>query len=101
MWGFLSGTLALIVLQTLVQPAAADKLASGSGVLVSALSRLLSEGVAGLPRTKAAKKAAQDKKAGGTIPQNIPGLGGRGQTGAPGPNASPAEIEQWAKKLFG
>lgn len=58
MWGFLLGTLALAVAQTLVQPGSADKVASGSGVLADMLSRLLSEQRPGIRRTKAAAAAA-------------------------------------------
>lgn len=52
MWGFLSGTLVLVALQTFVQPASADKLAAGSGALVSLLTRMLSANVPGIHRVK-------------------------------------------------
>ena len=104
MWGFLSGTLALIVIQQLVQPGASTRLAAGGGIIASSLSRLMSEGVAGIPKTKGAKaaeQAATSQKNAGVLPGNlIPGWGALGQTGAPGPNATPEQTQQWAGKLF-
>lgn len=58
MWGFLSGTLALIILQTLVQPGASTKAAGGIGALNNALQKLISPGVPGIAQTKKAKTAA-------------------------------------------
>lgn len=59
MWGFLSATLVLVALQAASQPGASKNLAAGSGVIGSALNRLLSSGVAGIPQTKGAKAAAK------------------------------------------
>ncbi|GAA1706708.1 hypothetical protein [Fodinicola feengrottensis] len=104
MWGFLSGTLLLIVIQQVVQPGASDRLAAGGGVIASALSRLLSESVAGVPKTKGAKaaeSAATSQQGNGVVPGNVlPGWGALGQTGSPGPNATPEQLQQWAGKMF-
>lgn len=117
MWGFLTGTIALIALQTLVQPAAANKLAAGSGVLVSTLSRLLSDSVAGLPRTKK-DASGQNSSAGsdplgdaagaakGPLGQIGAGLGAiAGQLGPLGQTSPPSktqqELENKIKKYFG
>lgn len=113
MWGFGLGVLGLVALQTLVQPAAANKLASGSGALVSILSRMLSPAVAGIPQTKASKSAAQaaatsaktaaataqtasDEAKAGLVPQSVWGL----PTGAPPANATPQQLQQWAAGMF-
>lgn len=47
--GVFGGALGLIALQTLVQPAAADKAAGLAGLVTSAMGRLLSADVAGIP----------------------------------------------------
>lgn len=117
MWGFGLGVLGLVALQTLVQPAAANKLASGSGALVSILTRMLSPAVAGIPQTKASKsaaanaaqaaatsaktasetaKAASDAAKAGLVPQSVGGI----PTGAPPANATPEQLQQWAAGMF-
>lgn len=48
MW-FLSGSLALIVLNVALQQGSADKATSGAGVLVGGMRRLLASDVAGVP----------------------------------------------------
>lgn len=50
MRGFLTGSLALIVLYVAVQPGTAAKAETGSNVLVQLLNRALSPQVAGLPQ---------------------------------------------------
>lgn len=57
MWGFFAGTLALVVLQTLLKPGSASQVSAGAGTLASVFTRLLSPSVPGLPQSKAAKAA--------------------------------------------
>ena len=75
--GIAGGVLGLVALQTLVQPAAADKTAGLAGLVVTVMQRLLSDQVAGIP-----DRAAD---LGGSITvvgevKNIPGAGPAGAT---------------------
>lgn len=72
MWGFLSGTLALIAIQTFVQPAAANKIATGSGALTSLLEKLLSANTPGIHKAKQANNPNPGPPPGGVNPAGIP-----------------------------
>jgi len=51
MRGFLFGGLALIVLYTVLQPEAAGRVQTGTGLVVTAVRRFMSPQVAGIPQT--------------------------------------------------
>ncbi len=73
MRGFLVGSFALIVVYVAVQPGSAAAATAGGNVLVSALRRLLSGDVAGVPQRKGAVKG---KSTGSTIAGAGGSLGG-------------------------
>lgn len=92
MWGFLLGSLGLVVAYSVLQPAAADRLASGGNVIASMFTRFLSEGVAGLPTTKAGQQAAAQAKAAGKLGLSAEDTGAPTQSWASGlvsPKPSP------------
>lgn len=58
MKGFALGTLALVLAYIAVKPGTADAATQGGNILVSALQRLLSPNVAGIPQRKNASSSA-------------------------------------------
>ena len=81
MRGFLWGTVGLSILYVVLQDGAADRLASGSGVLAAGFRRLVSPTVAGIP-DRAGGQASAGSSAGqsGTTPSTPSGPSSGGGT---------------------
>lgn len=79
MWGFLSGTMILIVMQAVLQPSAANNLSQAGGSISTLLSKFLSSSVPGIRTTKASTVAAS---ASGATAASSPALGSQLAAGA-------------------
>lgn len=79
MRGFFVGSLALIVIYTVVQKGASDKISSGGGALIGLARRALSPSVAGVP-----DRAGHQVVGSGIGQATPPGVGGQSGLGKAG-----------------